>query len=142
MADAALIGRWNIVSWKQIYDDGRVTFPLGERLKGFISYDEQGQMTCMIANADRLRFHTGGQWNASMEERAAAYSGCLAYAGRYSVLGNVVTHHVDVSLFPNWEGADQRRTVDLGDDELNIVARLEEGTSEARRAVLAWKRAI
>ncbi|MDB5728790.1 MAG: hypothetical protein JWQ00_1995 [Noviherbaspirillum sp.] len=141
-----LLGRWNIISWEQRYDDGRVTHPLGTALEGFIQYDANGQMICMIGRTDRPNFSTGGQWNASDEEKAAAYSSYLAYAGRYSVNGESVTHHVDLSLFPNWKNGDQKRRVELipgaAGDKLNIVARLEEGTAEARSAVLAWKRLI
>lgn len=141
-----LLGRWNIISWEQRYDDGRVTHPLGTALEGFIQYDANGQMICMIGRTDRPNFSTGGQWNASNDEKAAAYSSYLAYAGRYSVNGDWVTHHVDLSLFPNWKNGDQKRRVELipgaAGDKLNIVARLEEGTAEARSAVLAWKRLI
>jgi hypothetical protein len=141
-----LLGRWNIISWEQRYDDGRVTHPLGTALEGFIQYDANGQMICMIGRIDRPNFSTGGQWNASNDEKAAAYSSYLAYAGRYSVNGESVTHHVDLSLFPNWKNGDQKRRVELipgaAGDKLNIVARLEEGTAEARSAVLAWKRLI
>jgi hypothetical protein len=33
----------------------------------------------------------------------------VAYAGRYSFLGDHVIHHVELSLFPNWVGSDQER---------------------------------
>ena len=38
-----------------------------------------------------------------------AYSTCLAYFGRYAVHGDTVVHPIDVSLFPNWSGAEQSR---------------------------------
>jgi hypothetical protein len=139
-----LLGRWNILSWEQRYDDGRVTHPLGTALEGFIQYDPNGQMMCMMARADRAPFVTGGQWNAQAEERASAYSGFMAYAGTYSVDGEWVTHHVETTLFPNWKNGNQKRRVQLqrdpSGDRLDITARLEEGTPEARTAVLAWKR--
>lgn len=145
MDKTPLLGRWNIVSWQQRYDDGRITYPLGTALEGFIQYDANGQMMCMMARADRSNFVTGGQWNASNDEKAGAYSSFMAYAGSYSVDGEWVTHHVDLTLFPNWKNGDQKRRVQLKrdptGDTLDIVARLEEGTPEARSAVLAWKRA-
>jgi hypothetical protein len=142
---ALLRGRWQVTSWRQEYDDGRVTYPLGRELEGFLQYDADGRMACMIARADRARFATGGQWNAADTEKAAAYSSFLAYGGRYTVEGDVVTHHVELSLFPNWKGGEQRRRVSLQDTAqgpvLDIVARLEEGTPEARSAILSWRRA-
>lgn len=145
MDKALLLGRWNIVSWEQRYDDGRVTRPLGAALEGFIQYEANGRMICMMGRAGRAGFVTGGQWNASNDEKADAYSGFMAYAGSYTVDGDLVTHHVELSLFPNWKGGDQKRRVRIehgpSGDTLAVSARLEEGTPEARSAVLAWKRA-
>jgi hypothetical protein len=39
--------------------------------------------------------------------------GFVAYGGRYSFSGDRVIHHVEMSLFPNWVGSDQERTVSL-----------------------------
>ena len=141
MIPADLIGRWNIVSWLQLYDDGRRQAPLGERLDGFIRYLADGDMICMIARADLADFTSGGQWNASEAERAGAYSAMLAYAGTFRVEGDTVTHSVRQSLFPNWRGGEQKRSVRLEGDTLFIEARLEAGTPEARTAQLKWRRA-
>ena len=48
----------------------------------------------------------------------------IAYAGPFSVdVGNgTVTHHVDVSLFPNWQGHDQVRRVTIEGGRLSIIA--------------------
>lgn len=48
----------------------------------------------------------------------------IAYAGPFGVdVGNgTVTHHVDVSLFPNWQGHDQVRRVTVEDGRLSIIA--------------------
>ena len=139
MADVT--GRWDIVSWVQDFDDGRQVYPLGEELEGFIRYTPDGDMVCLIARADRTPFTTGGQWNAADVEKAAAYSSVLAYAGTYDIEGDTVVHHVDLSLFPNWEGGDQRRRFILREDgTLALEARLEDGTAEARTARLVWRR--
>ncbi len=137
-----ITGRWDILSWEQDYDDGRLLFPMGEELHGSIHYTADGDMSCMIARADRPRFTTGGQWNADEAEKAGAYSSMLAYAGTYDVADDVVTHHVMISLFPNWIGGDQRRRfVFRPDGTLALEARLEDGTPEARTARLVWRRA-
>lgn len=141
MSEQAIIGRWQIVAWEQVYDDGRRTYPLGQQVEGFIQYDPDGRMMCMLCSGDRQNFTTGGQWNASMEEKAAAYSAMLAYAGTYTFGGDTVSHHVELSAFPNWKGGIQKRRIETMDaGRLALVARLEEGTSEARTARLIWKR--
>ena len=136
-----LVGRWDILAWEQRYDDGRVQQPMGEQLNGFMRYTAEGDMICMINRADRAAFATGGQWDASDAEKAGAYQSMLAYAGTWQLDGDQITHHVDISLFPNWKDGAQKRRLELQDDgTLAITARLEDGTPQARTAVLLWRR--
>lgn len=135
------VGRWEILSWEQRFDDGRVELPMGELLQGFIQYTEGGHMACMIARVERATFESGGQWNANDSEKATAYSSMLAYGGRYEVNDDVITHRVDISLFPNWVGGAQKRRFEVNaDGTLTLSARLEEGTPQARSARLVWRR--
>ena len=136
----ALLGRWYIVSWEQRYDDGRVQLPMGDRLEGFIDYSADGNMVCMISRADRANFSTGTQWDAPDEEKALAYNSMLAYGGRYRLDGQTVVHMVDFSLFPNWKGSEQKRELQFqGDGTIALLARLEQGTPQARVARLVWR---
>lgn len=136
------VGRWNLVAWEQRYDDGRLQKPMGEHPRGFIRYTADGEMVVMISREDRRRFEKGGQWDAPDDEKAYAYNTMLSYAGRFSVEGDTVTHHVDMSLFPKWEGGVQKRKFELKPDgTLELTARLEAGTPEARTAALVWRRA-
>ncbi|MFD9205876.1 lipocalin-like domain-containing protein [Streptomyces sioyaensis] len=140
-AQSELVGRWDIVSWEQAYDDGRIQYPLGEDLEGFLRYTTDGEMTVMITSRDRPVFTSGGQWDADDEELAGAYRSMLAYAGRYDIDGDVVVHHVELSLFPNWKGGQQRRRFVFREDgALALEARLETGTPQARTARLVWRR--
>jgi len=132
-------GRWSILAWEQLYDDGRVVLPMGTELEGFIEYSDFG-MFCVVARKGREAFTTGGQWSAEDAEKAAAYSSYLTYAGDYEVDGNTITHKVQHSIFPNWVGGSQKRVAELDGDVLSLVARLEEGSSEARTARLRWTR--
>ena len=142
MTQPNLTGRWELVTFEQNYDDGRVVFPMGEGPQGVIQYTEDGYMSCQITKANRGNFTTGGQWNASDTEKAGAYNSMLSYAGRYTLEDGVVTHLVDLSLFPNWVGGQQKRQFKFDKQgQLSLIARLEENTSEARTALLLWKRA-
>ena len=133
-------GRWAVVSWEQLYDDGRVVLPMGTELEGFIEYSDFG-MFCVVAKKNRERFTSGGQWSANDAEKAAAYSSYLTYAGDYDVEGNTITHHVHYSIFPNWVDGTQHRHAELDGDTLSLTtAPLEAGTSEARVSKLVWKR--
>jgi len=133
-------GRWYVQSWTQEYDDGRVTHPFGEKLEGFIEYGE-GTMFCLVTRSPRTLFSSGAQWDASDADKAAAYNEFLSYAGGYSLDDDHVTHHVELSIFPNWQGGSQRRRIVWGENgELMLIARLEEGTPNARTARLTWRR--
>lgn len=133
-------GRWYVQSWTQEYDDGRVTHPFGEKLEGFIEYGE-GTMFCLVTRSPRTLFSSGAQWDASDADKAAAYNEFLSYAGSYTLDDGHVTHHVELSIFPNWQGGSQRRRIVWGENgELMLIARLEEGTPNARTARLTWRR--
>ncbi len=139
MNKADISGRWDIVSWQQAYDDGRVVYPMGQQLRGFIEYGPYG-MFCIVSKADRPNFTSGGQWSASDAEKAGAYDSYLTYSGGYEVEGDVIVHQVQHSLFPNWVDGLQRRIAKFENGLLHLTARLEVGTSEARSAILTWRR--
>jgi hypothetical protein len=140
MEKAEILGRWRIVRWEQVYDDGRQTFPMGPEPVGFIQYDADDHMTIMIADRRRAPFAGGAQWAASVEEKARAYDGFLSYSGRFDVAGDVIRHHVELAIFPNWQGGVQTRSAAIMDGELHLSGRLEEGTNQARTARIIWRR--
>ncbi len=133
-------GRWDIVSWDQAYDDGRIMYPMGDDLTGFIEYGTHS-MFCVIARGARAPFASGAQWVASDAEKAAAYTSYFSYAGDYRLDGDVLVHRVTHSLFPNWVGGEQRRQASLNGDTLHLSARLESESPQARTARLIWRRA-
>jgi len=132
-------GLWSLVSMKQQYDDGRVVFPFGEDAQGRIYYGEDGHMFVSIQKSGRTPFKTGKQWTASNEEKAGAYNDYLTYYGQYEVAGDLVTHAIEISLFPDWIGGRQKRKIDFDGELLQLSARLEDGTPEARSALMIWK---
>jgi len=133
-------GRWLVVSWEQLYDDGRTVLPMGKDIQGFIEYSDYG-MFCVVSKKNRAEFVTGGQWSADNEEKAEAYSTYLTYAGNYKVDGNKITHQIKYSIYPNWEGKDQFRHASFADGVLSLTTgRLEEGTTESRVSKLTFRR--
>jgi hypothetical protein len=49
---------------------------------------------------------------APIDIRAAAAAGYLTYAGSYSMDGDDVLHHIELSLMPNWVGTTERRLIE------------------------------
>lgn len=85
-------------------------------------YTADGYMSAQIMRAERAPVARGDPLQlANNDELAAVARGYLAYAGPYSVLDNgMITHHVDVSLLPNWTGGTQYRAAQIGDDRLQL----------------------
>lgn len=56
------------------------------------------------------------------EEIKANYEGFVSYYGSYEYEGEngVVIHHVEGSLFPNWEGQKLKRFVELSKNRLKL----------------------
>ena len=134
-------GLWNLLSMEQRYDDGRVIYPFGRNVEGRIFYGADKSMFCAIQKRGRTPFTTGKQWTADDSEKARAYDDYLTYCGRYELEGDTVTHHVEISLYPDWIGNRQARKIRLAGSELHIMARLEDDTPEARTSLLVWERA-
>lgn len=125
---------------EQRYDDGRVIYPFGMDVEGRIYYGADKSMFCAIQKGGRTPFTTGKQWTAEASEKARAYDDCLTYCGRYEMEDDTVTHHIKISLYPDWIGKQQVRQIRIDDGKLLITARLEDNTPEARTSLLIWER--
>ena len=130
---AALIGTWRLVSCESRNAAGEVRYPYGERPAGYLTYTPDGFMFGTLSARDRRPFASDGPIRGTPDEWATAGREYLAYCGRYSIHGDTVTHHVELSLFPNWIGGDQQRFVHLDGDRLTI--------STPTSATLVWERA-
>ena len=136
----ALVGAWKLHSWENRADDGQVTYPMGTDALGSLLYTADGRFSVMISRAGRSWFAAGDLLGGTTEEQARAVEGFVAYAGRYSLYGDRVVHHVELSLFPNWVGTDQERSVERAGDRLTLSARplTLAGTQQVPR--LVWER--
>ncbi len=140
MATNPLIGTWRLVSYHSKTADGRMLYPYGMQVAGFITYTPEGRMAVAFGKADRPRFASGDRVGATSEEKAAAYDTFFAYAGTYEFLGDRVVHHVEVCLFPNWVGTDLTRFVALEGDTATFttVPYLRGGVEQT--GYLVWQR--
>ncbi|MFJ7949140.1 lipocalin-like domain-containing protein [Streptomyces sp. NPDC096354] len=137
-----LTGAWELMSYTATSADGHIVHPLGPRPHGLIVYTPDGYMSAQLGRGDRP--HTGSDRleEAAADELAQAAVTYLAYGGPFRVVDpSTVEHHVTTSLFPNWVGHPQVRTVSFEDDLLKLSlpapTRLW-GTD--RTAELTWRR--
>ena len=103
-----IVGSWNLAAWRRLEGD-TVTYPLGEDATGPLIYTADHKMAVQMIAANRGAISTDDALGGDAQERAAAYSTCLAYFGSYNVQGDDVIHRVEGSLFPNWSGTVQSR---------------------------------
>ena len=135
-----LVGAWRLVSWENRAADDQVTYPMGTDALGYLIYAADGRFSVTISRNGRAAFAAGDLLGGTIREKAQAMQNFVAYAGRYSFLGDRVIHHVELSLFPNWVGSDQERWVELVGDRLTLTASrlLLAGKQQVPR--LVWER--
>lgn len=106
-----LVGSWRLADWTVSVGD-RMRRPWGGKATGLLTYTNDGRMWAALMATDRPDLPTKTLSAAPPNIRAAAASGFVMYAGTYSLDGDDVIHHVEVSLYPNWVGTGERRHVD------------------------------
>jgi hypothetical protein len=98
------IGTWKLVDYSFLHEDGTVEKPWGDNVVGYLIYSAEGYMSGNLSPAGKRQ-----NTEATEGQKARRKRDYIAYAGPYTVEGDTVTHHVEVSLFPNWLGTAQLR---------------------------------
>lgn len=135
-----LVGSWRLLAWRRVVDDTTVTYPLGEDAEGILVYTEGGRMAVTLTAANRPAMPDNDPLGGEVEKRAEAYSTCLAYIGSYELRGEEVVHRIEVSLYPNWAGAEQVRPFTYTGDELVLRTPPAPGPHGTVVNELAWRR--
>lgn len=108
---------------------------------GRLTYTADGHMWATLMRRDRTLISATTLAGATAADRAAAAAGYLNYTGTYTESGGRVLHHVELSLMPNWVGADQERNVSWEGDDLVLSTDPEKGRSgEVIVNRLRWRR--
>ncbi|HJR90975.1 MAG TPA: lipocalin-like domain-containing protein [Acidimicrobiia bacterium] len=137
---ASLVGTWKLVDWTASVGD-RIQRPFNGAATGRLTYTGDGYMWATLMRKDRPPVSAASLAGATATERAAVAAGYLNYAGTYTVFDHRVVHHVELSLLPNWVGADQTRIVSWIGDDLELSTEPETGRSgEPIVNRLRWRR--
>lgn len=144
------VGTWRLLDYTFFHDDGRAEKPWGADVIGYLLYSAEGYMSGNLSPARRT-------WRSRLRRLTAEVPGVtekseaklpsrgiprdyIAYSGRYSVDGDTVIHHVEVSLFPNWIGLAEVRRYEFEDDRLILkTLPLRKGRSTIV-AQLTWQK--
>jgi len=112
--------------------------PFGSGPSGFLTYSEDGRVTALISYGGRKSLSVGG--GSVLEEQAEAFKTFLAYAGRYTLSGDNVTHHIEISSIQNYVGKDLVRRVKFQDDQIRLVTPPAMVNGKIQTVELIWQR--
>ena len=122
----ALIGTWRLVDFADMNEDGKWMHRFGKNPKGYFIYDATGHVHIQIMKVPPLTpFPEANSIKdnpPTADHALAAYNAYVAYFGTYTVDADkeVVTHHVEGSLMPEFTNTDQLRPFKLEGDRLEI----------------------
>jgi hypothetical protein len=109
------IGTWRLITIEYRADDGTVKFPFGEKVTGYIMYNEEGYMAAMLQNNERREFPFRASAESKPDEPAALRREFVGYSGRYEIQEKKIVHHIEICLFTDWIGASERIYEFIGD---------------------------
>jgi lipocalin-like protein len=93
-ADNPLLGMWRLTGYSREYvATGEHADVFGAKPAGYIVYQPNGRMM-VLAVADKSIRPSGPNDDAA---RLKLYNTLLGYAGTYTIQGQTVTHHIEVS---------------------------------------------
>jgi hypothetical protein len=136
----ALVGTWKLISATNTTEKGVIEDAYGENPTGFLTYTPDGRMMAIIAWGGRKPLSA---LPAPIQERADAFSTFIAYAGRYTLSGDRVIHHIEAAWRQDWVNTDQVRfIVKLQDNRLTLrTPLLVRATTGVRQSgELVWER--
>jgi hypothetical protein len=113
------------------------------RDQGYLTYGADGTMQIILDRKDRELPERPGSTGAAgifslpPEEQLRAVQGFGAYAGTYTLDGDIVTHHIQFSLNPRAKGTEVQRSVQLLEDGKLLISTRNVGFTEAD---LLWER--
>jgi len=132
-----LAGTWKLVSASSTTSNGeRSETPYGPNPVGILTYTGDGRVSALISYGGRKALGA----LAPVEEQAEAFKTFLAYAGRYTLDGETVTHHVEISSIQNYVGKDLVRTVTFQGEQITLVTPPTRVNGKIQTLELIWER--
>jgi hypothetical protein len=142
LGNKKFIGTWNLVSCEARSSEGDVRYPYGENPKGKLMYDASGSMSATLMSQGRPHFESNDLIRGTPEEIKAAFEGFTGYCGSYTIdeEKQTVTHHLEVSWFPNWENTSQVRLYKFSDNRLQLDTEPRPSRRASWTLSLVWEK--
>lgn len=121
----SLAGTWRLTGWTiRVVGETEDKEPFGPNPKGRLVMTSDGHWIVIITGANRHPAMTA-------EEKIALFDSVLAYSGKYTVQGDKITIHVDMSGNEVFTGANQVQTRSFKLDGEKLIVRTPEISSAA-----------
>ena len=136
-----LIAVWKLISWEGRWEGEEPFSPFGKDAKGLLIYTDVGRFSAQLMRSNRPKFVSGDQLKGTTEEINECFKGCISYFGRYEfdASGGFIIHHIESSLFPNWEGT-QKRFVEISDKRMILTTPPTAWGGKMGIGTLIWER--
>jgi hypothetical protein len=132
-----LVGTWKLVSASSTTSKGeRNETPYGAGPAGFLTYTEEGRVTSVVGYGGRKPLSI----DATLEERAEAFDTFLAYTGQYTLSGEKVIHHIEISSIQNYVGKDLVRSIKFDGNRITLVTPPTLVNGKIQTIELTWQR--
>jgi hypothetical protein len=134
-----IIGAWTLVN-VVLEQGGTKSEPFGPNPKGIATWDANGNFTNILFRADLPKVASNSRLAPTPEEGKALAAGMLVTYGKYSISDEDggVTLKIEASSFPNWNGAEQKRTITVTGDEMRVINPTP--PSGGGSAYIVWRR--
>jgi len=118
-----IVGTWS-ASAQYVEQDAKKIEPFGANPKGMAVYDDKGRFIFLLQRATLPSFASANRLTGTPEENKAIVQGSIGYFGKYSIneQERKIKLHFDGSTYPNWDGEDQTRSIEISGDELTIIS--------------------
>jgi hypothetical protein len=144
-----LVGSWSLVSRVSMLANGNVLPDLGLATtpKGVLIYDRSGHVAAQLSRQGRTVEMIPDECREAAKVRgtndtAQTILGYDAYFGTYTVneKEGVVTHHLEIALFPGDVGKSIKRNFSIAGDKLTIKFNTTTQDGNAVTRTLVWER--
>lgn len=133
-----LVGTWRLIGASSVTSTGEKIVNLyGVGPVGFLTYTAEGRVSSVIGYGGRKPLSMSG---GKIDEQAEAFKTFLAYAGRYMLSGDKLTHHIEVSSIQNYVGRDLVRTIQFDGDSITLLTPPTPVNGKIQTVELVWQR--
>ena len=135
-----LLGTWKLVSViREEIPSGAKIDLMGPNPQGVITYSADGRMVALLVRGDRNKPAAN---TATAAEAENLFRSVISYAGTYTIAGNEVTHHVDISWNESWTGSKQIRIFKFEDNRVFLSTPVSPDPFDGKMSVrsMVWEK--